>query len=596
MYKGLKATSENGDVNILELKNEKNTYSVERVLEVSDHVCEDLEYEIELWIDEEYDCLYLYLNDEYIGKQYKNSSVQFDITEKRIFKDIIGFARFSVKLEKESAPDKWFYSDYVSVLIRPTNKNRNIDEMLKYIYENQEEILTRDVNILSSGNNYNNSYNDFWSQVVLLEGIVKVYEECYTYFKVNSRNKLATVEVVDRADKLQYVDSKTIQYIIQHPEYLRQETNGIRHGKQTFLPTKTLMFQNRMTRDIYENRVVLSFLKHVISDLESFSKNLDEYINGIELANRADNGYIVSSYLIYVNAKEILVSFREKVIELGDKLNQLWVEYSDIFGDIEQELPVCPKPTSIFLTVPQYNRIYTCIHNWYIRSGYELRREKVMLSFMNAPQIYEAYVLVKLINQIQQLGYNLVCAKFVEYPSVGGMKDEPKPYNNTFLFESDGQKITLYYEPHIYCEDRSDINGISLYKNNTIKFDTKTNIEKHNYCYVPDYLFKVSTLDGDRYVICDAKYTYIGKVKSMYFPLLSYKYLFSISTLSKKDCVKGLSIFYGLTDGDAKIENFFDKELNYKIEPFAQIMPLSELMSYSRQDINIKYILEKLLQ
>ena len=421
-----------------------------------------------------------------------------------------------------------------------------------------------------------------------MEDIAKEYESSYGYFMANCRYKLEQKEVLDRVEKLQYIDSKTIQYITQHPEYLRREAAGIKYGMQMFLPSKTLMKQNSITYDIYENRVVMGFLRHVLSELRSLKERISSYLEAINYLPETEDGYIVSSYILYLNAKEVLNEFLDKLDGLEVQYQYLVSSYSRILqvSDISMFKP--PEPTAIFLNLPQYNRIYICIRRWFSKQGYNLVNERVILDISSAPAIYEAYVLIKMVNHIREYGYELKESKNVIYPKQTGWLYKNNSYNNTYVFENDHSSITLYYEPVIYDEDRSSINGIGLYRNNSVSLSRESEEEMKGKYYVPDYVLKYSEDGKDTYMICDAKFTRRNNVKYKLMPGLTYKYLTSISTVTENASIKGLYIFYGVNEGIDNSGSFYDKQLrtDRKIEPRIEMIPLSEAMSYADQSKN----------
>ena len=581
----------------IKLNNEKKPYAVEDILDINIRVYDDMRYEVELRDDEPIESVIVYVNDEVAESVFKDNMITFIGKNEFVFNEIIGFVQLTFRITYNDESIKWMYSDYISVLIKSTSKNIAIDSMLKYVYKNQIDILRSEGTITDIGEGFDNTFDDFWSQIVLFEEIAAVYENNYGYFMANCRYKLEQKEVLDRVEKLQYVDSKTIQYIVQHPEYLKREVSGIRYGRQTFLPTKTVMKTNHITYDIYENQVVMSFLKLIYDELSVLKESVNGYINVIAEEPESEEGYIVSSQLLYMNAKEVLTGFLEKLSELDRKYQNLVGSYSGILNVTYINMRRQPEPTAILLNVPQYNRVYMCIRRWFGRVGYNLINERVMLDFSNVPAIYEAYVLIKLINQIRDSGYELTESKCVIYPKNSNWKYKNKKYNNTFIFKDENSEVVLYYEPVIYDEDRSSVNGINLYRNNSISINKESEEEMQGHYYVPDYIIKYKEDDKEKYIICDAKFMRRNKVRFNMIPDLSFKYLTSISPLSESAEVKGLYIFYGLNEEEMKSRSFYDNHVRdrKKIVPQIELVPLSESISYADQTDNAREMLRSIV-
>ena len=68
------------------------------------------------------------------------------------------------------------------------------------------------------------------------------------------------------------------------------------------------------------------------------------------------------------------------------------------------------------------------------------------------------------------------------------------PNEEPYIFTNEDSRITLYYEPVIYDEDRTNVNGISLYRNNSISLNRETDDERQGHYYVPDYVAQSQNL------------------------------------------------------------------------------------------------------
>ena len=577
---------------ILIMSSTRPAHSVEEVLKVRTHVFEDMEYYIDLGSDVE-DCDYsVYINDEFVETVRKDRILMFSKVD--VFDNILGFVRISINTVSEGK-NYWYYSGYLSVLVKPSRKNKSITAMLNYVYKNQGDFLYHDSVIPNLGGK--RSEGDFWSQMILVEDIANIYENCYGFFMANSRYKLEKREVLDRIEKLQYVDSKTIQYISQHPENLERSVVGIGYGSRRYIPRKTLMSQNTITYDIYENRVVIGFLKYMVKAIKEFKNELTNFIDSMKTEEGVENGYLISSFVLFERAKDQIYEFNKHIDQLESKYEQLLRSYSGIINISEGDEYIHPKLTAIFANVPQYNRIYNCIVKWNNRSIYNLEKEHMMMSFFNAPEIFETYALAKLINQLLAAKFELISAKYVDYPKRREWGDTTRRINNTFIFRAESGILTLYYEPVIYCEDLSYLNGIFLYRNNTVSLNRDSDIEFKGRYYVPDYILKYE-LDGkESYIICDAKYTNRNNACFKHIPDLSYKYITSISTMKDNAALKGLYLFYGITDDFDSSESFFNVHLDgtKKKEPELKLMPMAEEIPEYYQDNNMYELIRRLM-
>ncbi len=585
--------STGGEINLI-MSPYKPIHSAEEVLKVCKSVCEDVEYEIELTSDDSLFAVRVFINGEEQESYTYGNKIVFGYENQRIFANIYGFAQIALLIKKPNA-EQWFYSEYVSVLVRPSDKNRSVSLMLKYIYANMEDYLFQEMTHPGIGKE--EVSRDFWSQIILLEEVANVYEGNYGYFMANSRYKLDKKEVLDRTEKLQHVDAKTIQYMVRHPEYLDRSVVGISYGSQTYLPRKTLMTQNVITYDIYENQVVIGFLNQMFLIIEDLKSTVQRFMDSVIVNETADNGYIVSSFIIYENAAEQLREFMQRIMLLEEKYRQLLMSYTRILDVTYSNNFVMPKPTAIFMNVPQYNRVYSCIMKWNKRNVYDFEKEQMLMNFFNAPEIFETYSLIKLVDYIRESGYVLKEAKHVQYPKRADWRYEQKNCNNTYIFENESSTITLYYEPIIYDQDSREINGIGLFRNNRISLNNESDEERRGHYYVPDYLLKYSDEDKENYIICDAKFSSNTKVRHKIIPSLTYKYITSISTIEANAELKGLFVFYGIVDDYANHESFYDVQLETvkEIKPYIKLVPISEEIPYAYQENNAYEMLRKLV-
>lgn len=156
----------------------------------------------------------------------------------------------------------------------------------------------------------------------------------------------------------------------------------------------------------------------------------------------------------------------------------------------------------------------------------------------------------------------------------------------------------MYYQPVIFDVEQNSVNGVGLYRNNSISvFAGEDDDRQGGHYYVPDYLIKVKSVDETKYLIIDAKFSYIHSVRRFYVKDLAFKYLFSISPINDKDIIKGMCIMYGKCSEQDVMQSAYDKKLpNNDILPKAELIPLMESISndeqYNKFDALFKMLLD----
>ena len=601
MLDTIKLVSSRAETVELKVNKDNKIYSVEEILGISKKVYDDVDYNLILEGDLGLSDIGLRINDEHrhvfcVDNKY---IIQSNAIDNATFFGFFGNIRSVISGIDEKGEKKEYCSELANVLIKSTYaKNRNVDLMLKYIYDNQKSFLLANADVIGAGDNLDEAFFDFNSQINFLDSITQIYEKNAGFFKANRHYKLKTVEELEDIEKLKYIDSQSIQYMVQHPEYLRQSHIGIKYGRRTFLPEKTNMRVNCLTTDIYENQVVLGFLKKVLFDARELKDQIDKYliISYKESPSLEIDGYIDSSYLIYKNAVEILKYYKGRIDEVLSRSENLYSMYERILPVSEYDCSVQPKPTAIFLSVPQYNQIYVAIIKWYRKTGYNLEREKLMLNFTDVSSIYETYVLVKLINQINTLGFELKHQYLKKYPSIK-YEFYKKTINNTFVFERNEKKITLFYEPAIYDKNTYDLNKLGLYRNTNISMPEDWDEPKEEgHHYAPDYVIKYEYGNETRYLILDAKYSNYEKVKYIISPRIAYKYSFSIDTIAENEKIYGVGIIYGKINSESLMESIYHDNVERKVVPFFNLIPQSEEMTENEQSMNFSWMLHELMQ
>ena len=105
-------------------------------------------------------------------------------------------------------------------------------------------------------------------------------------------------------------------------------------------------------------------------------------------------------------------------------------------------------------------------------------------------------------------------------------------------------------------------------------------------------MIKVESDSGERYLIVDAKFSSLATVRKDYVADLSFKYLFSVSTVHENKPADGLSIIYGQCFAGDHYQSIYDRQGNVDaISPFADALPFMELFNNDDQ----KPALQKLL-
>lgn len=546
----------------------------------------------------------VYVNDVLESSVYNNGRIYFPsrgISNRRIFLDCYGFAELSITLILVDGQECTLNSEYLPILVRREELNNSVEAMARFVYNNQEWLLLNGERKPKKPSGLKeNGYRSLATQILLAEEIAAIYESSYGYFKANSRFKLEKMSVIERLERIQYVTQGTLSYTATHPEYLRQvnSTQGIFIGNRVYQPQKTETVQNTRSYDIYENRVILAFLRNMIDSVQSLQGYCCNLLSKIPNDEDYSSEYIYSSFFMFSETRKMIEDGKTQLGKLSEKFTYLWGMYSDILRIPLDQHIVPPRPTAIFLSVPQYNRIFVRIHQWFSFGIYNFSKEHFMLSFIKISALYESYLLAKFLCYFRDRGYSLESSRRCVYPVSKRWKYKNTSVRNTFVLKNDQKRITLYYQPVIFDTDQRSVNGIGLYRNNSISVyaGNEDDCRQGGHYYVPDFLIKIEENGDSQYMIVDAKFSDYSSVRRYYVKDLVFKYLFSISPIEENELVCGLCIMYGKCKSKERLQTAYDKQiLGTEIYPFIEIFPLIEGIDSAGQYEKMDRLLKKLL-
>lgn len=567
----------------------------------------DRDTEFILHCEGEAEILGFYINNAYTEINKKKSEVKFwgiiyddngeSKAEKRVFNDCPGYIELSLTVRMGGTVLDLRNEQEILALVDVSKDHeflKQVENMAKFVWNNMDSFLLNGLpKIKVKKDLQEDGYTTLSSRIKLLEEIVKVYERGYGYFKANSRFCIKQTPKIEDFERLQYVTPATLRYIASHPEKLKKESGntGIQVGRNKYQPGKTLVMQNEISLDIYENRVLLSFLRRIVNETAELKENLRTILpKKKETVKEENSGYVnlfSLGYMLPASAKE-LKNTEDRLDYLYNKLLELWGLYRTVFSFRTEPLTQIPRPTAGFLSIPQYNLVFTRIYKWFHYGIYDFSKESFMMSLINASTLYEVYVLSKMILFFKRQGYEEIESSKISYlPNDDFWKYKDTICNNKFVFyknETETQ-ITLYYQPVIYKKKYEDqwkhahAHGLNLSRNYSVREYKEYNVlkkrvvDERRVYYEPDYIVKVERKGKARYLILDAKFSNQQTLIKKQVKDLVFKYLYAISPENNKEPIKGLCIVHGKLKTDTERCFFYGNE---NTPQFAELIPLVE--------------------
>lgn len=180
-------------------------------------------------------------------------------------------------------------------------------------------------------------------------------------------------------------------------------------------------------------------------------------------------------------------------------------------------------------------------------------------------EIYELYTLYVLRSELENYGFIESSEEHFNYKL---KQNGNTKLNNTFYYKRDNTEAVLYYQPVIDQKPEDAENGIGLYRR-------KSELERDDDKYTPDYVLKISRCSFSEYLVIDAKFKPLKNIENEMERLI-FRYKHSLSTANANDKISGIAIIYGKPNKkDYPRFQFEDMSFHGK-EAFVYLCPLSE--------------------
>ena len=461
---------------------------------------------------------------------------------KHLFSNYTGVIRLRFEIG-----DDEYQSVFLPVYIPNGYEQRNIEAIADFVSQKAHTLLKNKA-IDTALSSYGDGSGERLAQkLVEYEQIATIYETQWSYFRSNARYKLKSEGSVESFHKLSSYSAETVRFIATHPEELMPTNNrtGIRFGGRNYLPKHTLVQKNIQSYDIYENQLVCGFLKLVVGEARVLKGQLRDLVQNAVPDLPEIKSYCDSSVLMLGAVYEQLKDHNVRLERVLARLEILIKLYLSLMKVKPVVLNCCPKPTATIFAVPAYKTVFNAIVSWFNKPAFELQKEYFVAQNSMKSQLYEYYVLIKIIAHFLDAGWELIESLNVDWP------DKPEYYikpdfDNSFILKKGKSTLTVYYVPVITPED----NGIlKLYRASSFFLDSNYKIRDvaaSKPAYTPDYVLEFVEGSKRRFIIADAKYTRMQNLMDgdqMMKLLLKYK--FGLKTIEPKDYISKIIFFCG---------------------------------------------------
>jgi hypothetical protein len=312
---------------------------------------------------------------------------------------------------------------------------------------------------------------------------------------------------VENYHKHTTIDADSIAYLATHPDQLLKSDSYHcdlvlegRHYEINNIAKRTA----RKNLDIYENRVILSFIENFYYFLQEARKNLEAGAKtGQEII--VNNGDSYFSFDRMLKDSGLILSMHSKKIEKGIQI------CSQLLKLFRQLLPCTllntetykPRPSPKVLAKAHYKDTYGFLKHYYFAEEPEWSGSMDFFGLRNLSKVYEMVCLFRLIRSLINQGCRLNAVDYIEIKNsevVSRTNNRPvnEPYNY-YNFKIGDKLIEFYYEPRI-----------PLYRS-SLSTNSFRLVDVVNYrvgrTWMPDFLIRILDDGVSSYHILDAKYS-----------------------------------------------------------------------------------------
>ncbi len=426
-----------------------------------------------------------------------------------LFLQCLHWAEVYVSVNRST--DEYFYGCSCKVEDTPEGGRDEDRENLRlietYVVSNASFFLSNSKEIL---NDVSNGKGSIGFAPRRYREIAELYNRYVHYFRMNARFKLSSQESVEPFNRIRSFSDSTLRYIISHPYELlpTDGKEGIKFRGSPYIPVHTLIKSKIKNFSVYENKVILGFLKTVC---ESAEEDLQE------------DPTLCKNLRSLLSAYETMLSFSA------------------------ESLKRIPKPTPVLTTVVAYRPFYQEIMNWFMQDEHKEYVDAFILEACSKGRLYEYYCLLRILKQKILEGWKFTSSDRVDWKCSDPFYKRPD-FDNHFVFTKDKRLLDIFFEPVVWT-NRANLNEmLGLYRSSSVKIARKSLLmtEDKNGFYLPDYVERETEEDGTRFFsISDAKFSNQKTVVDERLLDIVFKYHLGISPIRDTDKITSLTLFCG---------------------------------------------------
>ena len=457
------------------------------------------------------------------------------------------------------------------------------DKIQRWIFASSEE--EKKANTLTEGSWRDRSYKSLHSYLQLIEEVYTCYKNNLAYYKILAKDNIVITRVLRSYEKVRTVKPADFDWLMQNADQLVQisRQTSISYNGKYYIPSRMITEEKKRNSDVYENRVLVSFLDLVCSHAKNIEMELSKSMaNEKNLLGRLQGLEQGGFKSLILTAKRFQINLHQGILErlnlINRQLQTVYTQYKAIFPYQQTQLTKFPRKTKTFQEIRPYAQVFEQIIHWFRYGEYDLRKENVILRVKTIDKLFEFYCLHRILQMVTSAGFDIDESQRSIYSYKYRVADPNYSHEsdiaNTFVLSRGTTTLTVYYQPVINTSQIE--NNITLFRTTCI----------NNY-FMPDFLLKITKGNTgiSDYVLLDSKYSTRRTIQEYEMDKEILRYSCQIAdTSGRSDAVKMVWLLQGRVDDTNNVFAYHNSPLAKRYPP----TPSYGIISVNTQNSNLR--------
>ena len=316
---------------------------------------------------------------------------------------------------------KEYFTDFLLCVSKSQEDATNIQNMLQELIAFDDSQVGEWIfsdgkqgasNSLYKGKWNKRAYKSLSSYIQLLEQVITCYKNNFAYFRMQGKHTIKQSSVLVPYEKVKNVSRDSFNWIMQNTDQLANVpySSGVQYQGRNYLPYHIKTDASQKSWNVYENRVVISFLRTALLNAKQIFREFDRDILNEERIISKIHGNFPKEYCApIITIKSLQISFCRillgKLNHSIDTLQNLYMQYETLFDFQTSTLMTFPRKTSTFCEIRPYSQVFEIIVHWFQYGEYSLEKERLILQVKTLDKLFEYYCLLQLLKLLADNGY-----------------------------------------------------------------------------------------------------------------------------------------------------------------------------------------------